>query len=172
MSSPYIGEIRIFGFNFAPRDWAYCNGQLLSIAQNTALFSILGTTYGGNGTTVFGLPDFQGRVPTHAGTNNSSGQWVLGQQAGEENHTLLTSEMPLHTHTVSASSNAAGLASPSTAFFGNGPQPVYSPAGSIDSTLAVAAVGTAGGNQAHPNVAPSMVLNFCIALQGIFPSRN
>ena len=172
MSNPYIGEIRIFSFNFAPKFWALCAGQILPISQNTALFSILGTYYGGNGTTNFALPDFRSRVPTHQGTDASSVQWVIGEQDGEENHTLLTSEMPQHTHLVSASSNAAGLASPSTAFFGNGPQPVYSPAGSIDSTLAAAAVGTAGGNQAHPNVAPSLVLNFCIALQGIFPSRN
>jgi microcystin-dependent protein len=168
MSEPFIGEIQIFAFNFAPRGWAMCNGQILPIAQNQALFSLLGTTYGGNGQTTFALPDLRGRVPLHTG--NSSYQ--LGERAGTEAETLTTQALPPHSHSV----NAAARAGTATAAVGNFPAQL--PAGrtifsnSGPSQMNPAAVGPAGGSQPHSNIQPYSVLNFCIALVGIFPSRN
>lgn len=172
MSEPFLGEIRMFGFVFAPKGHAYCNGQLLSIQQNAALFSILGTTYGGNGTTTFGLPDLRSRSPLHQGQGPGLPAYALGQNGGEENHTLLVSEMPQHTHTLAASSNAADLSLPTSNYFGSGGQAVYGPSAGIDSTMAANAVSTYGGNTPHVNLQPYLTINFCIALAGIFPSRN
>jgi microcystin-dependent protein len=164
MSTPYLGEIRIVSFNFAPKGWALCNGQLLPINQNQALFSILGTTYGGNGQTTFALPNFQGRAPAHFGNG-----FTLGQSAGEENHTLIISEMPTHTHLVSASS-----AAPDAGSMANNSWAANS--GAYDSNVTTvmnpASIGNQGGSQPHSNMQPYLVLNFVIALQGIFPSRN
>lgn len=172
MSTPYLGEIRMFGGNFAPRGWAFCNGQLLSIAQNTALFSLLGTTYGGNGTTTFALPNLQGRVPIHWGTGQSS--YVIGQQAGAENVTLLSSQMPIHSHTANAVASGGNQASPS----GNLPA-VESTGTSLDysnsaanTTMNPAMIGNAGGGLPVSVVQPYLAVSFIIALQGIFPSRN
>lgn len=170
--SPYIAEIVLFGGNFAPRGWAFCNGQLLSISQNTALFSLLGTTYGGDGTTTFALPDLRGRVPIHAGGFNGQGPglslYALGQTAGEEAHTLNNNEMPQHTHPLPASTADATS---------NRPDPSRVPArggayagnGSTNTSLPSSA---SGGNQPHNNIQPYQALNYIIAVEGIYPSRN
>jgi microcystin-dependent protein len=163
MSTPYVGEIRIFSFGYAPKGWAMCNGQLLAINQNQALFSLLGTTYGGNGINNFSLPNLQGRTPIYTGNG-----FVLGQTGGEQNHTLAINEMPSHTHQVTASSFAADK----SVTLGN----VWA---LTDSAYASTATGTMDptavpmvGGQPHNNMPPCLVLNICIALQGIFPSRN
>lgn len=165
MSDPYIGEIKVISFNFAPTGWAFCNGQTLPINQNQALFSILGTTYGGDGRTTFALPNFQGRLPIHQGQS-----FTIGQQGGEAAHTLTVNELPAHNHPAMASSTADG-ASP------NGT--VWAPAdgalefaGSANTTMSATAIGNAGSSQPHQNEAPYLVLNFIIALVGIFPSRS
>jgi len=165
MSDPFLGEVRMFGFNFPPRGWAACNGQLMPINQNQALFSLLGTTYGGNGQVTFGLPDLRGRVPFHFG-----GGFVQGQTGGEENHTLITAEMPSHTHSVSANANSANQSSPASGYSANSGRGLFAPTST--GTMAPAAVGNAGSNQPHSNLSPFLVVNFCIAVQGIFPSRN
>jgi microcystin-dependent protein len=180
MSSAYIGEIRVFGFNFNPRGWQFCRGQLLAISSNTALFSILGTTYGGNGTTNFQLPNFQSRVPVAQGTGPGLSNWVLGQQDGVENVTLLLAQMAQHNHTFNVtsangtqqSSNNAQLARGFKGNFTNATSAkVYStvaPAQAMDSR----GLGSTVGNQPHNNIMPYLALNFCIATQGIFPPRN
>jgi len=163
MSTPFLGEIRIVSFNFAPWGWALCNGQLLAIAQNQALFSILGTTYGGNGQQNFALPDFQGRTPIHF-----SAGFTLGERSGEENHTLVISELPTHVHPVTASSaapDAGSVANNSWAANAG----AYS--SSSNTSMNPASMSNAGGSQPHNNMQPYEVLNFVIALQGIFPSR-
>jgi microcystin-dependent protein len=168
MTEPFIAEIRIVAFNFAPKGWAFCNGQVLPINQNQALFSLLGTTYGGNGTTTFALPDLQGRVPLHT---DIRGTFPLGQRAGQESHTLISSEMPAHTHTAVASSNTADQTSPANNYWAvSQSYTVY--AGSPNEQMASQAVGPAGGSQPYSNLSPYLVLNFCIALVGIYPSRN
>jgi microcystin-dependent protein len=165
MGTPYMSEIRIFSFNFAPKGWALCNGQLLPINQNQALFSLLGTTYGGNGQTNFALPNLQGRAPVHMGS------LIEGQTGGEENHTLIQSELPAHTHVPSGNSGTpnAGLPTNNT-WAANAANPYSS--SSPDTTMNPAAIAAAGGSQPHNNLQPYLVLNFCIALQGVFPSRN
>jgi microcystin-dependent protein len=168
MSDPFLSEIRIFSFNFAPRNWAFCNGQLLPINQNQALFSLLGTTYGGNGQTTFALPNLQGRVPVHMGSG-----FTLGQAGGETTHTLSTPEMPQHTHTLQGSGNTANSTNPATGnTYAVALRPVYlaPAAGSVQ--LAAGAISNIGGGQAHDNTQPILGLNFCIALAGIFPSPN
>jgi microcystin-dependent protein len=167
MASPYLAEIRIFSCNFAPKGWAMCNGQLLPINQNQALFSLLGTSYGGNGTTNFALPDLQGRVPFHMGNGFS-----LGQSGGETVHTLLQAELPIHTHPVTASSNVGDQVSPAGNYWANGIASAYTGAGAINGNMAPSAVTPAGGFSAHENMSPYLVLTFCIALQGIFPPRS
>jgi microcystin-dependent protein len=176
MGTPYLGEIKIIAWNYAPKGWAFCNGQILSIQQNTALFAILGTTYGGNGQTTFALPNLQGRMPVHVDSNI-----VLGQLAGESAHTLLITEMPAHNHTLNAVNAAATLNAPATnaglaqssGALHNGTQlEILMYASSINSTLGISTIGSAGGSQPHDNMSPYLVLNYIIALQGIFPSRN
>lgn len=169
MSEPFFGEIRMCAFNFPPKGWATCDGQLLAISQNQALFSLLGTTYGGNGQTTFGLPDMRGRSPIHFGSANP-----LGQSAGAESVALAQSQLPTHAHGVRASSDLAATTNPAGGLMGakgRGGADVYAPATNL-TPLAPAAVGTAGGGQAHDNMQPSLVVSFVIALQGIFPSRN
>ncbi len=164
MAEPFLAEIRMVSFGFPPRGWALCNGQFLPINQNQALFSLLGTTYGGNGTTNFALPNFQGRSPIHFGAGFS-----LGQVAGEENHTL-TSVEHQHTHTVVASSNQANQASPASGYFSSVSSASFS--STPNTSMAPQTVSSTGGGQAHPNMSPYSVLSFVIALQGIFPSQN
>ncbi|HLP02946.1 MAG TPA: tail fiber protein [Opitutaceae bacterium] len=171
MSTPFIGEVRLFGFNFPPRNWARCEGQLLSIAQNQALFAILGTTYGGNGQNNFALPDLRGRTPLHFGHGIGLPAFTLGQSGGEARHTLTTTEMPAHTHAPRASSGEANLASPTNNLWGAAPQNPYN-AATATVTLAPSAIGVSGASASHPNEQPYLVLNFSIALYGIFPSRS
>lgn len=171
MSQPYIAEMRIFSFGFAPKGWALCNGQILSINQNQALFSILGTTFGGNGVTTFALPNLQGNVPVYVGQGI-----VLGQAAGSTNVTVTLPQLPQHMHMMAASSAAAGSATPDMNVFATVPAAVgnvYSqnPV-NYDAPLNPLAIGLAGNSQPHNNMQPYLVLNICIALVGIFPSRN
>lgn len=172
MSDPFLGEIRMFGGSFAPRGWALCNGQLMSIAQNTALFSILGTTYGGNGQTTFALPNLQSRVPIHQGQGQGLSPYTLGQQAGSETVTLSVLQMPAHNHLVNASGDDTGAASkPAGKVLGPTSANIYIP--SPDGTVLNAnAITATGGNQPHDNIQPYLVVTFIIALEGIFPSRN
>lgn len=169
MSTPFLGQISLFSFGFAPKGFALCNGQILPINQNQALFSLLGTTYGGNGQTTFALPDLRGRTPLHFGANQG---FVQGQASGEENHTLIASEMPAHVHLANCNNSTTGsVADPTGAFWGSPSKNAYT-ATSPDSTMAANALGTAGGSQPHQNMSPYLTINFCIALTGIFPSRN
>lgn len=165
MTEPFLSEIKIISWNFAPKGWAFCNGQLMPINQNQALFSLLGTTYGGNGQTNFALPNLQGKVPIHFGNGHT-----LGETAGEVNHTLTISETPTHTHPVSASSAVPNQGPPTGNMWANG-SGAYSNA-APDSSMNPASISNTGGSQPHNNLQPYLVLNFIIALQGIFPSQN
>jgi microcystin-dependent protein len=167
MSTPFMGEVKLISWNFAPQGWAFCSGQFLPINQNQALFSILGTTYGGNGQTTFALPDLRGRVPIHTGPSST-----LGQAGGQEAHTLTQQEMPAHNHVLQGSTNANNFVAPSnTTMSGLGAVSIYAPAASL-TTLLPATISNTGGSQPHMNMQPYTVVNFIIALQGIFPSRN
>ena len=170
MSTPFMSEIKLVAFNFAPKNWAMCNGQLLPINQNQALFSLLGTTYGGDGRTNFALPDLRGTAAMHQGAG-----YIMGQYVGEENHTLQLGETPAHTHLVKASSSAGNISKPLNAFPANAaPAQIYSggPSPQQGTTMSAAMVSTYGGSQPHPNMQPYLVMNYIIALTGIFPSRN
>lgn len=174
MADPFVAEIRIYPFNFAPRGWAFCDGQLLPISQNTALFSLLGTTYGGDGKTTFALPNLRGRAPMHPGQGPGLSLRNLGESAGVETVTLLQSEMPVHPHALSANNQPGEDAT------ANGEALARSVGASIYQTttnqnlvqLAAQNVGVAGGGLPHNNMQPYLTLNFCIALQGIFPPRS
>jgi microcystin-dependent protein len=165
MSEPFIAQIMMFGGNFAPRGWALCNGQILPIAQNTALFSLLGTTFGGNGQTTFALPDLRARVPIHVGAGHA-----LGVTAGEQAHTLSVPELPQHVHAMNGSSANADVVSPVDNVVAQSSQ-LYGPAAQL-TTLDPSTNGSTGGSQAHLNMQPFLTLTFCIALIGIFPSPN
>jgi microcystin-dependent protein len=181
MSTPFLGEIRIMSFNYATKGWTLCNGQLQAIAQNQALFSLLGTMYGGDGRTTFALPNLQGQVPMHVGSG-----YTQGNAVGEYNHTLTISETSMHTH-IMAASNTSAVQGPTGRQPSNTNAPAQAAAapppgtpasiygtGPVDSsqTFSPAAIGNTGGSQAHFNQQPYLTLNFCIALQGIFPSQN
>ena len=180
MTAPYLGMIQSFAFPFAPKGWALCNGQLLAIQQNQALFSLLGTTYGGNGTQNFGLPNLQSRTPLGYG-NGTTGTYTLGEIAGVENVTLLTTQLPQHNHLLSGNTTAGSTDTPaSNTSLANGtnvgsPGPftvqMYSSA-TPSGQLASQSVGNYGSSLPHPNLMPYLVINFCIALSGVFPSRN
>ncbi len=175
MATPFIGQIAIFGFNFTPRNWAACNGQLLAISQNTALFSILGTTYGGNGQTNFALPDMRGRVPIHAGTGAGLPTRTLGERAGLENVTITSSTMPSHTHSLLGTTATSTRRLPAGKTLGTDSASIadyYAAPGTNMTALAPASVTNAGSGQPHNNMQPYLVVNICIALFGIFPSRN
>jgi len=167
MATPFLSEIKIFSFGFAPKGWALCNGQLLPINQNQALFALLGTTYGGDGRVNFALPNLQGRLPLHEGSG-----FVLGQAGGEQNHTLTTGEMPQHTHSARTNTGGGTLASPANAFWANDPNDNLAFGTTNNVTLSPEAIATAGSSQPHANMMPYLTLTFCIALQGIFPSQN
>jgi microcystin-dependent protein len=170
MADPFIGEIRTVGFNFAPRGWALCNGQLLTIAQNTALFSILGTTYGGNGQTNFALPDLQGRAPMHWGQGPGLSLHDLGESSGSETVNLLAAELPSHSHTLSVSSQVGTQASPAGGYLSASAVRTVGYAATADTVLHAGTV--AGSATAHNNMQPYVVMNFIIALQGVFPPRT
>lgn len=165
MAEPFLAEIRFFSFNFAPKGWAMCDGQLLPINQNQALFALLGTTYGGDGRNNFALPNLRGRMPVHRGSGYS-----LGQAAGAATHTLTAAEMPAHTHLVITSTTEANTPNPVGGGFVPVGQSIFSDL--PNTTMSASAITSVGGSQPHPNLPPSLVLNFCIALQGIFPSQN
>jgi microcystin-dependent protein len=165
MSEPFLAEVRIVGFNFAPRGWAFCDGQILPINQNQSLYSLLGTTYGGDGRTSFALPDLRGRTPIHVGNGHSQ-----GQKSGEEFHPLSAAEMPQHTHTAKASSSSGNTPIPQGNVLASANNLYSDPASLTD--LRAGTVANAGGGQAHDNMQPFLALNFVIALRGLFPSRN
>ena len=173
VAEAFIGEIKMFSFGFAPRGWAFANGQLLAIAQNQALFALLGTIYGGNGTTTFALPNLQDRTPIHAGTS-SFGSFPQGSVGGEASHSLTLPEMPAHSHGIAATTAAAptpGIG-PENALPAAGAHQPYRSSAAQPVSMKPGLVQTAGAGQAHSNLQPYLVINFCIALQGLFPSRN
>jgi microcystin-dependent protein len=165
MAEPFLSEIRIFSFDFPPKGWAFCNGQFLPINQNQALFALLGTTYGGNGQTTFALPNLQGQVPIHEGNGHT-----LGEKAGASSVTISQAQMPQHMHTLQASNTDGALANPTNAYLGR-VNNMYTTPTSL-TVLNPGSVTSVGGGQPHSNMMPYLVLNFCIALQGIFPSQN
>jgi len=171
---PFVAEIRIFPFNFAPKGWAWCDGQLMPLSQNTALFSLLGTTYGGDGKSNFALPDLQGRAPMHPGQGPGLSLHDLGETGGSETVTLLESEMPAHSHTMRASLDDADLAIPTPArSLAKASANLYTAnTGSGTSSLADNTLAPAGGDQPHNNMQPYLTFYFCIALQGVFPPRT
>lgn len=166
MAEPFLSEIRLMSFNFPPQGWALCNGQLLPINQNQALFALLGTTYGGNGQTNFALPDFRGRTPIHVGAGHT-----LGERGGEQAHALSVAEIPAHAHGVTASTDAGDQQIPTNRLPAKANLPAYTAAENL-APMSGSAVANTGGGQAHPNMQPFLTISFCIALQGIFPSPN
>jgi microcystin-dependent protein len=172
MGSPFIGEIRMVGFNFAPQNWAFCDGSAMVIAENEALFSLLGTTYGGDGVETYNLPDLRGRRFVHQGTDRSGSPWVLGEIAGEETHTLTTQELPSHAHLPVASTFNGTTSSPVGAVWARASGAVLPYGGSPNITMSANLIDPTGGNQPHENMPPFLVINFIISLFGIFPSRN
>jgi len=171
MSEPFIGEIRPVGFNFAPQGWALCNGQVMSIAENSALFNLIGTTYGGDGQNTFNLPNLQGRIPFHQGSNNAGDSRIIGEISGSETVTLITQQIPQHSHTLAANSANGGQQSPAGGVWAGSPLDQYSTSAP---TVAMNpnGIGNSGGNQPHDNLPPYLVVNFIISLFGIFPSQN
>lgn len=167
MSSPFIGEIRMFGGNFAPAGWAFCDGSLIPISENDALFTLIGTTYGGDGQSTFALPDLRSRVPIHQGPG-----FALGQSGGAETVTLTTNQIPSHTHTPQANSAAGTASSPSNAVWANSSLGQFDNANPADSSMAASAMGPTGGSQPHDNMVPFLAVNFILSLFGIFPSQT
>lgn len=170
MSEPFIAEIRIFAGNFAPRSWAFCNGQLLPVSQNTALFSLIGTTYGGDGRSTTALPNLQGRVPMHPGRGPGLTSRRLGQRGGTEMVTLSEAQMPNHTHTLYGSEEDVGATDPQGHYFGAGVQMYGGTSNQV--SMADQALPSTGGSQPHNNLQPFIAMNFIIALQGLYPSRS
>ncbi|WP_026190547.1 phage tail protein [Methylobacterium sp. WSM2598] len=182
MTAPYVGQITLFAGNFAPRNWAFCNGQIMQIAQHPALFAILGNTYGGDGKTTFALPDLRGRVPLHPGQGAGLSSYVLGQHAGTETVTLGVQQIPAHSHKITGDATDGNVSSPdkahlaqATVTIGGRPTPVLNHTSGTAAkpvSLADDTVQNAGGSQAHPNIQPYLALNFIIAVEGIYPARN
>lgn len=174
MSEPFVGEIRMFAGNFAPRGWAFCDGQLLAVSQNDALFSLLGTIYGGDGRTTFGLPEMRGRLPVHAGSGPGLSPRRLGARGGAETVTLTANNMPTHTHTVRASDSNGTETAPTNHYFSRDDEKVYHapPLSSSVTQLTNTAISSVGGSQSHSNLMPALCVNFIIALFGIYPSRQ
>lgn len=170
-ATPYLGQINVFGFNFAPIGWLKCEGQILNIAGNTALFSLLTTYYGGNGTTTFGIPDFRGRVPVHAGQGSGLSSYSLGESDGYEGITLLTSEIPAHIHTVGVSSGIGTTPNPANSYIAQNAEGIGAYSGTSNLFLNSSSVANAGSGLPHNNMQPVLALNFCIAGQGVFPQR-
>ncbi|MRR11824.1 phage tail protein [bacterium] len=166
MAEPFLSEIRVMSFVFAPKGWALCNGQLLPINQNQALFSLLGTTFGGNGQTTFALPDLRGRTPIHVGSGHT-----LGETGGEQAHTLSIAELPTHVHVAQATTLEGDTPVPAGNVLADSPSQLYAAASGV-TALGASTVTNTGGSQAHLNMQPFLTLSFCIALQGIFPSPN
>jgi microcystin-dependent protein len=172
MSTPYIGEVRMFGFGRTPNGWQSCDGSLLAISDYDALFALIGTTYGGDGQTTFGVPDLRGRIPIHQGTGPGLSTYTIGQLGGTETVTLLTAQMPAHTHTLPVSSGAATVAEPAGAVLAaESSDPVFNPSPPSTVDMSTAAASAVGGNQPHENMMPTLTVQFAIALFGIFPPR-
>jgi len=170
MVTPYVGEIRMFGGNFAPVGWQWCNGNLVSISEYEVLYQLIGTTYGGNGTTNFGLPDLRGRVPLHMGTG-AGGTYILGQPSGTETVTLASSQMPQHNHTYNASLTQGNQSNPTNEVIASGGLLIYK-ADPTTVQLSNTAIGFAGGNQPHENIQPFQCLNYIIAMFGVYPQQS
>jgi microcystin-dependent protein len=172
-ATPFVGEISIFGFNFNPLGWEFCNGQLLPIAQFDVLFALIGTTYGGDGQTTFAVPDLRSRMPVHLGQGPSLSNYQIGQQAGQENVTVILNQLPVHNHTYNAVSDAGEVSAAAGAYLANtgALDREYKTGGTIV-PMNANAIAPAGGNQPHNNIKPYAALNYCIAFEGIFPSRN
>ena len=171
MSEPFVGEVRMFAGNFAPRGWAFCDGQLLAVSQNDALFSLLGTIYGGDGRTTFGLPDLRGRIPIHAGSGPGLSPRRLGAKGGAENVTLTVNQMPSHTHTMRASQDPSTTPNPAGSVLGESAvDRIYEP--SPDANMATSSITNVGGSRSHSNLQPFLCINYIIALFGIYPSRH
>ncbi len=169
MAEPFVGEIKMFAGNFAPRGWAKCEGQLLAVAQNDALFSLLGTIYGGDGRTTFGLPELRGRVPIHYGSGPGLTPRSLGTKSGQQDVTLTTNNLPQHKHTLQAENDAANSNAPANNVLANASTPIYVPGGSAP--METNAIANTGGSQPHNNMMPYLCICFIIALVGIYPSR-
>ena len=172
MSEPFVGEIRMFAGNFAPRSWAFCDGQLLAVSQNDALFSLLGTIYGGDGRTTFGLPDLRGRIPIHAGSGPGLPPQQLGRKSGTEKETVTINQLPPHTHNMRASTAAGTQNNTDNNFLGASPNVRLFRPGTPNTDLDTASISNAGGSQSHSNLMPFLCVHFIVALFGIYPSRN
>lgn len=172
MSEPFVGEIRMFGGNFAPRGWAFCDGQLLATSQNDALFSLLGITYGGDGRTTFGLPDMRGRIPLHQGSGTGLTPRRLGSKSGSENVTLTANQLASHNHDLNANTAAATGSAPQGKVTAESSAPKIYAGQNQNQTLSQEALASAGGSQPHTNLMPTLCVNFIVALFGIYPSRN
>ncbi len=172
MSEPFVGEIRMFAGNFAPRGWAFCDGQLLAVSQNDALFSLLGTIYGGDGRTTFGLPDLRGRIPIHAGTGPGLSPRRLGAKAGSEEETLTVNQLPSHPHVLQATTAAGVDNNPQGKMFAESPSVDWYFETDPSLNMATSAISSVGGSQSHLNLMPFLCVNFIIALFGIYPSRQ
>lgn len=172
MAEPFLGEIKMFAGNFAPRGWAFCDGQLLAVSQNDALFSLLGTIYGGDGRTTFGLPDLRGRVPVHAGSGPGLSTYRLGGKAGVETVTLSADNLPAHTHAVKVTSSGANSANPADVVLATSSQATMYFAGEATVGMNAGAISNTGGSQEHTNIQPCLSIYFIMALVGIYPSRT
>jgi microcystin-dependent protein len=173
MSEPYLGQIALVGFNFAPQGWAFCNGQLLPIDQYTALFSLIGTTYGGDGQTTFALPDLRSRIPVHQGQGGGTSNYTMGQSGGSEQVTLTVAQVPSHTHQAQCFTGGSNSQSPVNGIWAQASSDMVYKGNQVgQANMAPGAIGPAGGNQPHPNLMGYQALNYIIALEGIYPSQS